>query len=90
MANNISLAKNYIDMLDKVYQEASVTSDLTSDSTIIRAGANANEIVYPQIEVSGLGDYDRASGYTDGSVNLEWKTAKFNYDRGRKCRTFRI
>ena len=44
----------------------------------------ANEIVYPQIAVSGLGDYSRNSGYTDGSVNLEWKTATFNYDRGTK------
>ena len=84
MANNISLAKNYTDLLDKVYKEASVTSDLVSDSTLIRAGANANEIVYPQIEVTGLGDYDRNSGYTDGTVNLVWKTAKFNYDRGTK------
>lgn len=84
MANNITLAKNYTDLLDKVYKEASVTSDLTSDSSLVRAGANVNEIVYPQIEVTGLGDYDRNSGYTDGSVNLVWKTATFNYDRGTK------
>ena len=84
MGNNIQLAKNYTDLLDQAYQEASVTSDLTSDSSLIKAGANANEIVYPQIEVSGLGAYDRNSGYTNGSVNLEWKTAKFNYDRGTK------
>lgn len=84
MANTIALAENYTDLLDKVYKEASVTSDLVSDSSLIKAGANANEIVYPQVEVSGLGDYDRNSGYTDGSVKLEWKTAKFNYDRGTK------
>lgn len=84
MGNSIQLAKNYTDLLDLAYKEASVTSDLTSDSSLIKAGANANEIVYPQIEVSGLGDYDRNSGYTDGSVNLVWKTAKFNYDRGTK------
>ena len=84
MANNIQLAKDYTDLLDKVYKEASVTSDLVSDSSLIKAGVNANEIVYPQISVSGLGEYDRNSGYTDGSVNLEWKTAKFNYDRGTK------
>lgn len=49
-----------------------------------RAGANANEIVYPQITVSGLGDYDRNTGYTTGAVELKWKTAAFNYDRGTK------
>lgn len=84
MANTIALAKNYTSILDEVYCNASVTADLTSDNTMVRAGANANEIIYPQISVSGLGDYSRNSGYTDGSVNLEWKTAKFNYDRGTK------
>ena len=84
MPNTIALAKNYTSILDEVYQNASVTADLTSDNTMVRAGANANEIVYPQISVSGLGDYSRNSGYTDGSVNLEWITSKFNYDRGTK------
>ena len=84
MANTIALAKNYTSILDEVYCNASVTADLTSDNTMVRAGANANEIIYPQVSVSGLGDYSRNSGYTDGSVNLEWKTAKFNYDRGTK------
>ena len=84
MSNTIALAKNYTSILDEVYCNASVTADLTSDNTMVRAGANANEIIYPQISVTGLGDYSRNSGYTDGSVNLEWKTAKFNYDRGTK------
>ena len=73
MPNTIALAKNYINYLD-----------LTSDPTMSKAGANANEIVYPQISVSGLGDYDRNSGYTTGAVDLKWKTATFNYDRGTR------
>jgi len=84
MANNIVLAKNYTDLLDEVYKNASVTADLVSDSSMMRAGANANEILYPQIDVTGLGDYDRNSGYTDGSVSVVWKTTQFNYDRGSK------
>lgn len=84
MPNNIVLAKNYVALLDEVYRNASVTADLTADATMIRAGANVNELVYPQISVTGLGDYDRNSGYTDGAVDLQWKTAKFNYDRGTK------
>ena len=42
---------------------------------MVRAGANAKEIIYPQISVQGLGNYDRNSGYTSNSVKLEWKTA---------------
>lgn len=84
MPNQIALAKEYINVLDEVYKKASVTADLISDATMMRAGANVNEIVYPQIEVGGLGDYDRNSGYTSAGVKLQWKTAKFNYDRGAK------
>lgn len=84
MTNTIALAKNYISILDEVYKNASVTADLTSDATMMRAGANNSEILYPQIEVGGLGDYDRNSGYTSAAVNLKWETAKFNYDRGAK------
>lgn len=84
MPNTIALAKNYINYLDEAYRLASATSDLTSDPTMSKAGANANEIVYPQISVSGLGDYDRNSGYTTGAVDLKWKTATFNYDRGTR------
>lgn len=84
MANTIALAKNYINILDEVYKNASVTADLTSDPTMMRAGANNNEILYPQLEVGGLGNYDRNSGYTSAAVKLQWATAKFNYDRGAK------
>lgn len=84
MANNIVLAQGYTSLLDEVYRSASVTADLTSDPSLIRQGANVNEILYPQIDVTGLGDYSRNSGYTDGTVNVQWKTATFNYDRGTK------
>ena len=84
MPNTIALAKNFTDLLDEVYKLASVTADLTGDPAMTRAGVNVNEICYPQLNVTGLGDYDRNSGYTDGSVNLEWVTTKFNYDRGTK------
>lgn len=84
MPNTIALAKNFTDLLDEVYKLASVTADLTGDPAMTRAGVNVNEISYPQLNVTGLGDYDRNSGYTDGSVNLEWVTTKFNYDRGTK------
>lgn len=84
MANTITLAKSYIDNLDLIYKNASVTADLISDSTLIRAGNNVNEIVIPKISMDGLKDYSRNDGYKKGSVSLEWETKKFNYDRGTK------
>lgn len=83
MANSIALAKNYTAMLDEVYKLASLTSILDSDSSLARAGANANEILIPKLDMSGLGDYSRNSGYVGGDVNMTWETVKFNYDRGR-------
>lgn len=84
MPNTIVLAKNFVPLLDEVYQRESVTSDLTGDPAMARAGANAREIVYPQIAVTGLGDYDRNSGYTQGTVDLKWVSTEYNYDRGAK------
>ena len=45
MANSIATFKKYIDLLDEVYKQASLTAVLESDATLARAGANANEIV---------------------------------------------
>ena len=57
MANSITLFKKYIDLLDEVYKNASVTADLDGDNTLVQAGANANEIVIPKISMDGLADY---------------------------------
>lgn len=84
MGNTIALSKNYIPLLDEVYKKASLTSVLDSDTSTARQGANANEILIPKLDMDGLGDYSRNSGYTKGDVKLTWETVKFNYDRGRK------
>ena len=83
MANNITLFKKYVPLLDEVYKNAALTSVLDSDASLAQAGANANEIVIPKIDMDGLGDYDRNSGYTNGDVTLTNETVKFNYERGR-------
>lgn len=83
MANSITLAKNYVELLDEVYKSASLTSVLDSDPATARAGVNANEIMIPKLSMDGLAKYSRNDGYIKGDVSLEWETVKFNYDRGR-------
>ena len=83
MANSITLFKKYIDLLDEVYKQAAATSVLDSDATLVRAGANANEIIIPKISMQGLANYNRNSGYVEGDVTLTNETVTFNYDRGR-------
>nr|DAU05647.1 MAG TPA: Major capsid protein [Caudoviricetes sp.] len=84
MANQIAKFKKYIDLLDEVYKNAAKTAVLESDATLAQQGANANEIVIPKLDMDGLGDYDRNSGYVDGDVTMTNETVQFNYDRGRK------
>ena len=84
MANNIAAIKNYTDVLDKVYQKASVSGCLASGGRMVRAGRNAKEIMVPKISVSGLGDYTRNVGYKTGSITFDYETKTFNYDRGIK------
>ena len=85
MPNQITLPKGIQTILDEVYRKAAVTSVLNSSPSQIRPTQNVHEFCYPQMEVGGLGDYDRASGYTSNSgVNLVWKTVEADYDRGTK------
>lgn len=86
--NSIELfKKNAPELLDKVYKSASTTSDFDINGDLVKAGANANEIIIPKLDMDGLGDYDRNSGYLDGDVSLTNETVKFNYERGRKLKT---
>ena len=84
MPNAITLFKKYIDMIDEVYKLAALTSALDGDSTLVKAGANTNEIIIPKMALDGLADYSRNGGYVSGAVTLTNETVAFNYDRGRK------
>ncbi len=84
MANQIAKFKKYTDLLDEVYKNAAKTAVLESDATMAKQGANANEIIISKLDMDGLGDYDRNSGYVNGNVTMTNETVTFNYDRGRK------
>lgn len=84
MANSIALAKNYIPLLDEIYKKEALTAFLGDVSGLVRQGLNGKEIIYPQYSMAGLSDYDRATGYKNGNVKLEWKTIAPDYDRGTK------
>lgn len=85
MPNQISLPKGFQTIVDEVYRKAACTSVLDSSPKDLRPTQNLHEFCYPQLEVGGLGDYDRASGYTSNKgVSLDWKTVAADYDRGTK------
>lgn len=81
--NAIEKFKQYVTLLDEVYKTTSKTSVLDGASELARQGANADEMIIPKIDMDGLGDYDRNSGYTAGDVTFTNETVKCNFDRGR-------
>lgn len=83
MPNSIELAKSYVPLLDEVYKNACLTSDLDGAPELVREGANADELIIPKMSMDGLGDYSRNSGYVTGDVTLVNETVKCNFDRGR-------
>lgn len=83
MANSITLASQFVPLLDEVYKLASLTADLDGNPDLVRQGANANELVIPKLTMQGLGDYSRNGGYADGDVTLTNETVVCNFDRGR-------
>lgn len=83
MPNNIELFKAYLPILDEVYKRASLTSILDGAPELARQGVNANELIIQKMTMSGLANYSRNGGYTDGDVELTNETVKCNFDRGR-------
>lgn len=84
MANTIQKFKKYVvGLLDEVYKNASKTAILDGAPELASQGANADELIIPKIDLDGLGDYDRNSGYTQGDVTFTNETVKCNFDRGR-------
>ena len=86
--NSIELFKKHApELLDELYKQEATTSDFDMDSALTKAGANANEIIVPKLDMDGLGDFDRNTGYIDGDVHLTNETVKYNYERGRRLKT---
>lgn len=84
MANTLQKFKKYVvGLLDEVYKNASKTAILDGAPELASQGANADELIIPKIDMDGLGDYDRNSGYTQGDVTFTNETVKCNFDRGR-------
>lgn len=83
MANSIALFKTFVPMLDEVYKAASKTGILDGAPEVARAGANANEMIIPMLDMNGLADYSRNDGYVNGDVTMTNQTVACNYDRGR-------
>ena len=83
MPNSIELFSGYAGLLDEAYAQASLTAVLDGPPDRASQGAHVNEMIIPRMTMSGLAEYNRDTGYVDGSVTLTRQTVSCNFDRGR-------
>ena len=82
MANSNSLVTKFLPVLDEVYKRESVTSILdTANSRVEFIGANIIKLF--TIELDGLGNYNRNTGYVGGDITAAWEQYQLTQDRGR-------
>lgn len=87
--NNIELTTIYLPILDEVYKNEAKTSILDGDETTVQKG-NHGEIKVAKLDMDGLGDFDRKSGYTKGSTKFIWETIKYDKERSQDLRIDRL
>lgn len=87
--NNIELSTIYLPKLDEVYKNEAKTSILDGDETTVQKGLNG-EIKVAKLDMDGLGDFDRKSGYTSGSTTFKWETVKYDKERSQDLRIDRL
>lgn len=83
MANTfVQKATKFVSVLDNVYKKAAVTSILDVNAETLEF-VGTNKVKLPKIVLQGAADYDRANGYVNGSVTVDYSEHELQYDRGR-------
>lgn len=81
--NTIEAAKIFQTALDQQILEGATSGWMEENAGQVKY-SGGNEVKIPKISLSGLGDYDRDSGYTQGAVTFSYETKTMTMDRGRK------
>ena len=81
--NTLEAATIFTTVLDKQMIEGSTSGWMEQNAGQVKY-SGGNEIKIPKMSLSGLGDYDRDNGYSQGAVTLTYQTKTMTMDRGRK------
>lgn len=87
--NSIDKAKEYLPLLDEVYKASAKTSILEGDEATVKLNSHG-EIEVAKLDMDGLGDFDRNTGYTNGTASLKWETIKNDKERSEKFKIDRL
>ena len=80
--NTMQYASVFMTELDKQLVESSTTGWMEDNAGQVQYSGGA-EVKIPNVQMSGLGDYDRNSGFAQGAVTVTYETRTLTQDRGR-------
>ena len=80
--NTMEYASVFMTELDKQLVEKSTTGWMEDNAKQVQYNGGA-EVKIPKMTMSGLGDYDRNSGFAQGAVAVTYETRTLTQDRGR-------
>lgn len=80
--NTMQYASVFMTELDKQLVEKSTTGWMEDNAKQVQYNGGA-EVKIPKMTMSGLGDYDRNSGFAQGAVAVTYETRALTQDRGR-------
>ena len=80
--NTMEYASVFMTELDRQLVEKSTTGWMEDNAKQVQYNGGA-EVKIPKMTMSGLGDYDRNSGFAQGAVAVTYETRTLTQDRGR-------
>jgi hypothetical protein len=82
MAHTLNYPVIFQQELDKAMVASAVTGWMEANAGQIKY-AGGREVKIPKMVMDGLADYDKANGFTEGDIVLEYETMAMTQDRGR-------
>ena len=82
MANTIEYGQVFQTELDKAAVEQATSGWMEVNEKLIKYSGGA-DVKIPDLDMDGLGDYDRKEGFAEGSVDFKYQTKTMTQDRGR-------
>ena len=84
MANSIALVEKMLPLVDEVYKASAKSTVLEAPAEFVQQTSDANVVKIAKLDMVGLGDYNKQTGFPEGDITLEWETHTFSNDRGRR------
>lgn len=84
MPNQIDLVTKYLPLLDEVYRAEAKSAILEADPALVQETEDANVVKINKLDMDGLADYNKNTGYSIGNILSTWETWTFKNDRGRR------